>query len=75
MNRKQAENVLDAYVRMRMRESDKEASDSLRDVILDAMTDIRVYPITVPQTQQRWDNPIVKPLATFSLTCADGGRR
>ena len=38
MNRKQAEHILDAYVRMRMREADKDASDALREVILDAMT-------------------------------------
>ena len=52
MNREQAENILDAYVRMRIRESDKDASDALREVILDAMTEYRVksnYPsITYP---------------------------
>ena len=31
MNRQQAEHILDAYVRMRMRESDKDASDALRE--------------------------------------------
>ena len=44
MNRKQAEHILDAYVRMRMRECDKDASDALREVILDAMTENRTEP-------------------------------
>ena len=52
MNREQAEHILDAYVSMRMRESDKDASDALREVILDAMTEYRAksnYPsITYP---------------------------
>lgn len=59
MNREQAEHILEAYVRMRMRESDKDASDALREVILDAMTSYKVtttssitwpntYPLTVP---------------------------
>ena len=47
MNREQAEHILDAYVRMRMRESDKDASDALREVILDAMTEYRSSGITV----------------------------
>lgn len=38
MNRQHAEYILDAYVLMRIRESDKDASDALREVILDAMT-------------------------------------
>ena len=76
MNRKQAESILDAYVSMsKNHNSESEAIAALREVILDAMTDCRVYPITVSQTQQRWDNPIVKPFATWSLTCADGGQR
>ena len=52
MNREQAEHILDAYVQMRMRESDKDASDALREVILDVMTEYRpktIYPnITYP---------------------------
>lgn len=52
MNREQAEHILDAYVRTRMREFDKDASDALREVILDAMIEYRVksnYPsITYP---------------------------
>ena len=59
MNREQAEHILDAYVRTRSRVSDKDASDALREVILDAMTSYkvtttpritwpRVYPLSVP---------------------------
>lgn len=69
MNREQAEHILDAYVRMRMRESDNDASDALREVILDAMTEYRVKPttwpgITIPTTNypMNWD-------ATPKVTC------
>ena len=66
MNRQQAEHILDAYVRMRMRESDKDASDALREVILDAMTEYKSKPssnwpgigITYPSTG--------KPLVTYT---------
>lgn len=54
MNRQQAEHILDAYVRMRISESDKDASDALREAILDAMTDYKattVPSITWPNTQ------------------------
>lgn len=50
MNRQQAEHILDAYVRMRMRENDEydeDASDALREVILDAMTEYKTSGITV----------------------------
>ena len=56
MNRSQAENILDAYVLLSTTSS-KAASDSLREVILDAMTGYSnssgiTYPrITVPSTQ------------------------
>jgi len=49
MNRQQAEHILDAYVRRRMRESDEDASDALREVILDAMTGYKSSTITYPQ--------------------------
>ena len=59
MNRQQAEHILDAYVRMRMRESDKDASDALRELILDAMTETRYYPfVTYPN---RPTMPTVEP--------------
>ena len=41
MNREHAEHLLDAYVWMRMREFDPDASDALREVILDAMTEYK----------------------------------
>ena len=50
MNRQQAEHILDAYVRIRMNEADKDASDALRAVILDAMTEYRTSGITYPGT-------------------------
>lgn len=74
MNRQHAERILDAYVRMRMHESDKDASDALREVILDAMTSYQVtttpivkwpraYPLSVPNVIP--NKPIV--------TCDAGG--
>lgn len=63
MNREQAEHILDAYACMRIREYDKDASDALREVILDAMTEYRSKPtttwpgITLPSTNypRDWD--------------------
>lgn len=46
MNRKQAENILDAYVLLSTTNA-KAASDSLREVILDAMTSYQSFPITI----------------------------
>ena len=72
MNRQQAEHILDAYVRMRMRENDEydeDASDALREVILDAMTEYRTsgitvtpgitWPATKPMTVPTYHQPIV----------------
>ena len=68
MNRQQAEHILDAYVRIRMNEADKDASDALRAVILDAMTEYRTSGITVspgitwpskPLTVPTYERPIV----------------
>ena len=56
MNREQAEHILDAYVRMRVCESDKDASDALREVILDAMAG---YKTNAPQPS------ITYPYATW----------
>lgn len=70
MNRKQAEHILDAYTRLRMEEADKNASDALRGVILDAMTETRYssisnYPtITVPTTL---------PYNNGTIVTCDGG--
>ena len=46
MNRTQAENILDAYVLLHTTGA-RAASDSLKEVILDAMTSTTYYPITV----------------------------
>lgn len=60
MNRLHAEHILDAYVQMRMREFDPDASDALREVILDAMTEyktqvVSTYPrITLPADNKTW---------------------
>lgn len=52
MNREQAENILEAYINMECGGGDNKARQSLREVILDAMTEYRVksnYPnITYP---------------------------
>ena len=52
MNREQAENILEAYINMECGGWDNKARQSLREVILDAMTEYRVksnYPsITYP---------------------------
>lgn len=68
MNREQAENILDAYVLLSTT-SNKAASDSLREVILDAMTEYRSKPttwpsITIPTTNYptNWDG-------TPKITC------
>ncbi len=64
MNRQQAEHILDAYTRIRMREADSDASDALREVILDAMSEYRTSTITVPnitypQITPNYGRPIV----------------
>ena len=80
MNRQQAEHILDAYVRMRMRGGDDDAVDSLREVILDAMVDFRtgIYPtITLPSTKplvtytDTADPNVVKPSVTTSSSTAE----
>lgn len=60
MNREQAEHILDAYVHMRICEFGPDASDALREVILDAMTEyktqtVSTYPgITLPADGKPW---------------------
>lgn len=54
MNREQAENILEAYINMERVGGDSKARQSLREVILDAMTEyksqiVSTYPrITLP---------------------------
>lgn len=74
MNREQAEHILDAYVEMECAGGDNKARQSLREVILDAMTGYRVtstpsitlpntYPLTVPNVTQPTPN-YIKPIVT-----------
>ena len=57
MNREQAANILDAYVSVcyaldadgNVDSDSKKAKKSLREVILDAMTNTTYYPITITQ--------------------------
>lgn len=80
MNREQSEHILEAYVRMRMRmhEGDEEATDALREVILDAMATERMvkeqvistYPhITLPAT----GNPTYGNLNTVTCGTKEAG--
>lgn len=48
MNREQAENILEAYINMECGGGDNKARQSLREVILNAMTEYRSKPITLP---------------------------
>ena len=77
MNREQAQHILDAYVEMECAGGDNKARQSLREVILDAMTGYRVnttpsitwpntYPITVPNVTQPTPN-YVKPIVTCGV--------
>lgn len=69
MNRQQAEHILEAYVRMRMRENDEYVFDALREVILDAMTEYKTsgvvvapgitWPSMKPMTVPTYHQPIV----------------
>lgn len=60
MNREQAEHLLDAYLNMENGGGDNKARQSLREVILDAMTDYRTvtYP-SIAYTQPYTTKPIV----------------
>lgn len=46
MNREQAENILEAYINMECSGGDNKARQSLREVILDAMTEYKPQTIT-----------------------------
>lgn len=67
MNRQQAEHILDAYMRMRICESDKDASDALREVILDEMT--RYKEKTVPTITWSSTQPLTVPTYKPIVTC------
>lgn len=69
MNREQASNVLDAYVLLSTTNA-KAASDSLREVILDAMT-TTYYPISISQPHMPTVEPY-KPLVTWKSEVETG---
>ena len=60
MNREQAENILEAYINIECGGGDNKARQSLREVILDAMTEyktqkVATYPgITLPADGKPW---------------------
>ena len=64
MNRTQAEHILDAYVGMECADYDDKARQSLREVILDAMTNYRVT--TIPSITWPNTNPITAPNVTWT---------
>lgn len=65
MNREQAENILEAYINLECGGGDNKARQSLREVILDAMTEYKSKPtttwpgITVSPTSARVTSPEV----------------
>ena len=69
MNREQASNVLDAYVLLSTTNA-KAASDSLREVILDAMT-TTYYPISISQPRMPTVEPY-KPTITWKSEVETG---
>ena len=68
MNREQAQNILDAYVEMECAGGDNKARQSLREVILDAMTEYRYSTLTVPNVISTQPTPnYVKPIVTCGV--------
>ena len=61
MNREQSEHILDAYVEMECNGGDNKARQSLREVILDAMTEYRSYPINISQPRVTPTIPTIEP--------------
>ena len=57
MNREQAEHLLDAYLDMENSDGDSKARQSLREVILDAMTSYRI--VSYPNISS------TKPIVTY----------
>lgn len=63
MNREQAEHILEAYINLECGAGDNKARQSLREVILDAMTEYRSNPTTT------WPGiTLGKPLVTYTGT-------
>jgi len=79
MNKEQAENILEAYVNMECSGGDNKARQSLREVILDAMTEYRSRPnitwpsITVPingTPRGTWTG--IDPTFNANTVCTNG---
>ena len=68
MNREQAQHILDAYIGMECADFDDKARQSLREVILDAMTSYKPSTITVPNVIYSQPTPnYVKPIVTCGV--------
>ena len=76
MNRQQAEHILDAFIEMhsayktgnRQSVSVDEAYESLREVILDAMTSYKLSTITAPNVIYSQPTPnYIKPIVTCGV--------
>lgn len=68
MNRQQAEHILDAYVELECAGGDNKARQSLREVILDAMTNYKPSTITVPNVIYSQPTPnYIKPIVTCGV--------
>lgn len=63
MNREQAENILEAYVNMERVGGDSKTRQSLREVILDAMTEYKSKPTTT------WSGITIPTDGTPRVTC------
>ena len=70
MNRKQAEHLLDAYVNLENGGGDNKARQSLREVILDAMTSYSAYsyPIITTTNYPNTTYPNYKPVITCNAS-------
>ena len=65
MNRKQSEHILDAYIEMERVEGNEKARQSLREVILDAMSEYRYTTLTSPNIISSPSIPTTsKPIVT-----------
>lgn len=71
MNRNQAEHLLDAYVNLENGGGDNKARQSLREVILDAMTGYSGYSYPIITTTNNPSTTWGKPVVTCDAS--DGG--
>lgn len=69
MNREQAENILEAYINLECGGGDNKARQSLREVILDAMTEYRSKPTTWPGITMPTTNYPTNWDGTPKVTC------